>query len=85
MSDDEGEGGEGGVITSPLPVLAPQAEERPLLREARNVRNNSSALNGQANDANKTLTELDSSKTPGADRPYAIGDRKVFGLAQVRY
>ncbi|KAK3879449.1 hypothetical protein Pcinc_015982 [Petrolisthes cinctipes] len=82
--DDEGEGGEGGVITSPLPVLAPQAEERPLLREARNVRNNSTTLNGQqTTDTSKGLPEMDSNTTPAADRPYAIGDRKVFGLAQV--
>ncbi|KAK4292424.1 hypothetical protein Pmani_034804 [Petrolisthes manimaculis] len=82
--DDEGEGGESGVITSPLPVLAPQAEERPLLREARNVRNNSTTLNGQqATDTSKGLPEMDTNTTPAADRPYAIGDRKVFGLAQV--
>ncbi|KAG7170200.1 flocculation protein FLO11-like isoform X2 [Homarus americanus] len=78
-------------ITSPLTVIEPQAEERPLLREARNVRNTygnmtsaSAALN---NKNNASLSNVSKHVTPdtamATDRPYAIGDRKMFGHAQV--
>ncbi|XP_068200291.1 erbin-like isoform X2 [Palaemon carinicauda] len=60
---------------SSLTVVEPQMEERPLLREARNVRNTpiSSAANSMNGDVADTTHE----------QPYAIGDRKVFGHAQV--
>ncbi|KAK7083033.1 hypothetical protein SK128_009244 [Halocaridina rubra] len=67
----------------PLTVVEPQLEERPLLREARNVRNTPlsntpSGMNGDVGDV-KSINK--SPSTP--ERSYAIGDRKVFGHAQV--
>lgn len=74
-------------ISSPLTVIEPQAEERPLLREARNVRNtygNIPALSISNNEKNFTLTNGTKNITSVAtNHPYATGDRKVCGYAEV--
>lgn len=69
---------------SSLTVVEPQMEERPLLREARNVRNTpiSSAANSMNGDVTDT-TSCGSKTLSTQEQPYAIGDRKVFGHAQV--
>lgn len=79
-------------ITSPLTVIEPQIEERLQLREARNVRNtftNSSASGVMNNEHNSSPAEgykngTSNTSSLAADSSYAIGDRKVFGHAQVR-
>lgn len=64
------------------------AEERPLLREARNVRNSQFAAPAPTDGGEGVSARLvngTSRKPPhSGDQPYAIGDRKVFGVAQVK-
>ena len=69
------------------------AEERPLLREARNVRNSHLAAptttsfpvapDGGEGVSARLVNGTSKASTGGGDQPYAIGDRKVFGMAQV--
>nr|XP_045595962.1 mucin-17-like isoform X1 [Procambarus clarkii]XP_045595963.1 mucin-17-like isoform X1 [Procambarus clarkii] len=79
-------------IGSPLTVVEPRVEERPLLRQARNVRNsygNTPVVGTLISENNFTLTNGAKNITSSAanalstDQPYTIGDRKVFGHAQV--
>lgn len=81
--DDEDEDGDGPA--PPLAVMELPAEERPLLREARNVRNShlspSSSLAPEGDERMVNGTSRKGGTAP--DQHYAIGDRKVFGLAQV--
>lgn len=86
--DDEDEDGDGPA--PPLAVMELPAEERPLLREARNVRNShltpsaSSSSTGAAEGGERMVNGTGrKAGTAPADQHYAIGDRKVFGLAQV--
>lgn len=58
-------------------------DERPQLREARNVRKSSNPdASSSVSIAPKSLNSNGTSSS-GADLPYTIGDRKLFGHAQV--
>ncbi|XP_071512851.1 uncharacterized protein [Panulirus ornatus] len=82
---------EADEISSPLTVIDPQTDERPQLREARNVRNtfsNSTTSSFINNEQNSSSADGYKNGTPhtnsmATDSAYAIGDRKVFGHAQV--
>lgn len=75
----------------PLAVMELPAEERPLLREARNVRNahltssSSASTTGTPEGGERMVngTGRKAGTAPAGDQPYAIGDRNVFGVAQV--
>ncbi|XP_063614669.1 mucin-2-like isoform X1 [Penaeus indicus] len=76
--DDSGDAED---ASTPLTVVEPQVDERPQLREARNVRKSSNPDPSVSN-APKSMNSNGAS-AGGTDLPYAIGDRKVFGHAQV--
>ncbi|XP_042879925.1 mucin-12-like isoform X2 [Penaeus japonicus] len=78
--DDSGDAEDASI---PLTVVEPQVDERPQLREARNVRKSSNPdASSSVSIAPKSLNSNGTSSS-GADLPYTIGDRKLFGHAQV--
>lgn len=81
--DDEEDDGDGPA--PPLAVMELPAEERPLLREARNVRNLTPSTTGAPEGGERMVngTGRKAGTAPAGDQPYAVGDRNVFGLAQV--
>ncbi|XP_076035613.1 uncharacterized protein LOC143021773 isoform X2 [Oratosquilla oratoria] len=59
-----------------LTVIEPRIEEKPILKEARNIKNNGSPNN-------HTVTSNGHAATPDSEGNYTIGDKKVFGRAEI--